>query len=64
MMEAGLGIYWKKMYWPPSKVKCDDFQLKDVGPKSLQLTDLQGAFLILIIGYALAIISFLTEQFC
>ncbi|XP_057376802.1 probable glutamate receptor [Daphnia carinata] len=62
MMEAGLGMYWKKMYWPPSKGKCDTLRPLDFGPKSLQLTDLQGTFLILIIGYALAIASFLAER--
>ncbi|KZS16651.1 putative Ionotropic receptor 76a [Daphnia magna] len=64
MMEAGLGIYWKKMYWPPSKGKCDTFRPLDVGPKSLQLIDLQGTFLILFIGYALAIASFVAERTC
>jgi hypothetical protein len=61
MMEAGLGIYWKKVYWPPSIGKCG--QAIDAGPKSLRLADLQGAFFILALGSGLALFSFLVEKF-
>ncbi len=61
MMEAGLGIYWKKVYWPPSGSKCDVRQF-NTGPKSLRLSDLQGAFLILTIGSGLAFLIFLVEK--
>jgi hypothetical protein len=55
MMEAGLGIYWKKViYWPPSGGKCGDVRQFHTGPKSLRLSDLEGTFLILTIGSGLA----------
>lgn len=63
MMEAGLGIYWKKVYWPPSGSKCGDVRQFDTGPKSLRLSDLQGAFLILTVGSGLAFFIFLVEKF-
>ncbi|XP_057366108.1 glutamate receptor ionotropic, kainate 2-like [Daphnia carinata] len=61
MVEAGLGIYWKKLYWPPSDGKCG--KVKQSGPKSLSLIDLQGAFIILAIGSGIAFIIFLIERF-
>ncbi len=61
MMEAGLGIYWKKLYWPPSSSKCG--QVINAGPKSLRLTDLQGAFFILALGSGFAFFAFLVENF-
>jgi len=63
MMEAGLGIYWKKLYWPPSASKCGDIRQSDTRPKSLRLSDLQGAFLILTVGSGLASLLFLIEKF-
>ncbi|KZS13465.1 Uncharacterized protein APZ42_021438 [Daphnia magna] len=53
MVESGLGIYWKKLYWPPSDGKCGKVKQSDTGPKSLSLIDLQGAFIILAIGFYL-----------
>ena len=61
MMEAGLGIYWKKLYWPPSSSKCG--HVINAGPKSLRLTDLQGAFFILALGSGFAFFVFLVENF-
>ena len=61
MMEAGLGIYWKKLYWPPSSSKCG--HTINAGPKSLRLTDLQGAFFILALGSGFAFFVFLVENF-
>ena len=64
MIEAGLVIYWKKIYGAaPTGGKCGKVKQSDTGPKSLSLTDLQGAFIILIIGFGLASLVFLFEQF-
>lgn len=63
MVEAGLDIYWKKLYRPPSGGKCGDIKQSDVGPKSLSLIDLQGAFIILAIGSGMAFVIFLIERF-
>lgn len=63
MVESGLGIYWKKLYWPPSDGKCGKVKQSDTGPKSLSLIDLQGAFIILAIGSGIAFIVFLIERF-
>lgn len=60
MIEAGLREYWKKLYWPPSNRKCDNAK-KFLGPKSLSLSDLQGAFLILAIGSGAAFVTFVLE---
>ncbi len=59
-METGLGEYWKNIYWPPSSRKCDDVK-RSGGPKSLNLTDLQGAFVILALGYGVAFAIFVAE---
>ena len=59
MLEAGLGEHWKKRYWPSNR-KCDNVK-RSVGPKSLSLADLQGAFLILAIGSGSAFVVFLIE---
>ena len=63
MMETGLGVYWKKLYWPPSGGKCNKNTNQSNGPKSLSLADLQGAFLILAIGSGLASVVFFVELF-
>lgn len=61
-METGFGEYWKKIHWPRSNRKCDDVQ-RSGGPKSLSLTDLQGAFLILALGSGTASLIFVAEGF-
>nr|CAH0102805.1 unnamed protein product [Daphnia galeata] len=62
--EAGLVIYWKKIYGAaPTGGKCGKVKQSDTGPKSLSLTDFQGAFIILIIGFGLTSLVFLFEQF-
>ena len=54
MIEAGLVIYWKKIYGAaPTGGKCG----------KVKQSDLQGAFIILIIGFGLASLVFLFEQF-
>jgi hypothetical protein len=63
MVEAGLVIYWKKHYGAQTGGKCGKVKQSDTGPKSLNLTDLQGAFIILAIGSGLASLVFLLEQF-
>ena len=65
MVEAGLVNYWKKLYWPKWDSRCTDAAVEQsaAGPKSLRLADLQGAFLILSIGCALAFLTFLAERF-
>lgn len=57
MLEAGLGEHWKKVYWPPSNNKYGDVK-RSGGPKSLSLKDLQGAFLILAIGFIMSFVMF------
>jgi ionotropic glutamate receptor len=61
MMEAGLDIYWKKLYGAPTGGKCGKVKQSDTGPKSLSLADLQGAFIILAIGSGIASLVFLFE---
>jgi hypothetical protein len=61
IVEAGLGSYWKQIYWPQSGGKCPDVKHSNAGPKSLRLSDLQGAFLILAMGFVLAFFIFLIE---
>ncbi len=64
MVEAGLVNYWKKLYWPKWDSRCiNDMKQSDAGPKSVRLADLQGAFLILALGCALAFLIFLVEHF-
>ena len=62
MMEAGLNIYWKKLYGAPTGGKCGKVKQSDTGPKSLSLADLQGAFIILAIGSGIASLAFLFEH--
>nr|CAH0107788.1 unnamed protein product [Daphnia galeata] len=62
LIETGLGEYWKKIHWPPLSRKCDDIKRSE-GPKSLSLTDLQGAFLILALGSGMASVIFVAERF-
>ncbi|XP_045027053.1 probable glutamate receptor isoform X3 [Daphnia magna] len=64
MMEAGLGNYWKQIYWPSSGGKCGRSIQPIVGPKSLGLSDLQGAFLILAVGYGMALVICYAESRC
>ncbi|XP_059352076.1 glutamate receptor ionotropic, kainate 3-like [Daphnia carinata] len=60
LMETGLGEYWKKIHWPRSNRKCDGVKGSSA-PKSLGLADLQGAFLILAIGFGTASLIFVAE---
>ncbi|KAK4022871.1 hypothetical protein OUZ56_008315 [Daphnia magna] len=60
LMETGIGEYWKQIHWPRSNRKCDDVKGSSA-PKSLGLTDLQGAFLILAIGSATSSLIFVAE---
>ena len=61
MIEAGLGNYWKKVYWPLLGSKCGNVKPSG-GPKSLKFVDLYGAFLILIVGSGVSLILFLVEN--
>ncbi|XP_046632509.1 glutamate receptor ionotropic, kainate glr-3-like isoform X2 [Daphnia pulicaria] len=63
IVEAGLGNYWKKKYWPQSGGKCPDITQSNAGPKSLRLSDLQGAFLILAMGFVSSSFIFLAERY-
>jgi hypothetical protein len=63
IVEAGLGNYWKKKYWPQSGGKCPDITQSNAGPKSLRLSDLQGAFLILAMGFVSSSFIFLAEGY-
>ncbi|XP_057365352.1 uncharacterized protein LOC130686076 [Daphnia carinata] len=58
MIEAGLGKYWKNVYWPSSGADECGIAKQSEGAKSLKLADLQGAFLILAIGWGLAFFYF------
>ncbi|XP_046458798.1 glutamate receptor ionotropic, kainate 3-like isoform X2 [Daphnia pulex] len=62
LIETGLGEYWKKLYWPPSSRKCDDVNRSGGAIKSLNLTDLQGAFVILALGSGAASAIFVAER--
>ncbi|EFX89946.1 hypothetical protein DAPPUDRAFT_300036 [Daphnia pulex] len=62
LIETGLGEYWKKLYWPPSSRKCDDVNRSGGAIKSLNLTDLQGAFVILALGSGVASAIFVAER--
>ncbi|XP_046633088.1 glutamate receptor ionotropic, kainate 3-like isoform X3 [Daphnia pulicaria] len=62
LIETGLGEYWKKLYWPPSSRKCDDVNRSGGAIKSLNLKDLQGAFVILALGSGLASAIFVAER--
>jgi hypothetical protein len=63
MVEAGLVNYWKNLYWPKWDSKCINEMKQKSGPQSLRLAHLQGAFLILALGCALAFLAFLIEHF-
>lgn len=62
MIEAGLGNYWKTIYWPASGADECGIAKQSDGAKSLILADLQGAFLILGVGSGLAFLLFLAES--
>ena len=62
MLEAGLGEYWKRMYWPSANVKCGDQpSSKREAKRRLSLIDLQSAFLVLAMGVAAAFVAFIGE---
>ena len=63
IVETGLADYWKKIYWPQSGGKCPDSKPSNAGPKRLGILDLQGAFLILVMGFVLASLILLVEVF-
>ena len=63
IVETGLANYWKKIYWPQSDGKCPDSKPSNAGPKRLGILDLQGAFLILVMGFVLASLILLVEVF-
>jgi hypothetical protein len=59
MTETGLTDYWRKKYWP-SRNKCTDSN-KQQEARSLNLDDLQSAFLVLAVGISISAIAFLFE---
>jgi hypothetical protein len=59
MTETGLTDYWRKKYWP-SRNKCTDSN-KQQEARSLNLDDLQSAFLVLAVGISISAITFLFE---
>ena len=63
MMETGLAVYWKRLYWPPSAGKCSvvGANRQSDGPKGLRLVDLQGAFFVLVVGFVLSLFIFFAE---
>ena len=63
IVETGLANYWKKIYWPQSGGKCPYSKLPNAGPKRLGILELQGAFLILVMGFVLASLILLVEVF-
>ena len=60
MIESGLVEYWSNYYWPSIK-QCDANNQK-YGPRPLNLDSFQSAFLILGIGSAMALATFLIEN--
>ena len=59
MTETGLTEYWRKKYWP-SRNKCTDSN-KQQEARSLNLDDLQSAFLVLAVGISVSTVAFLFE---
>ena len=61
MIESGLVDYWRKRLWPSVK-QCDLINRK-YEPRRLNLDSFQSPFLILGIGSALALATFIAENF-
>lgn len=64
-METGLWDHWRKSHVPSTdKCKLDAYKKKErkETPKSIKLNDLSGAFLVLGIGWSLALMVFAFER--
>lgn len=64
MSQSGLFTIWRMKYWPKPN-ECTAGNLgAPAGPRSLQLKDFSGHFLIFGVGLGLAALSFVVERVC